>query len=55
MWRLAVPHQSVSIASFAALTEEDIDIIRQRGFKVNESRYNQCGVIPHFQIYRKKN
>ena len=55
MSRLAVPHQSVSIASFTALTEEDIDIIRQRGFKVKESQYKQCGVIPHFQIYWKKN
>ena len=37
MSRIAVPHQSVSIASFAALTEEDINIICQHGFKVNES------------------
>ena len=31
---IAVPPQSVIITSFVALTEEDIDIIRQRGFNI---------------------
>ena len=30
-WRKKADSKSVNIASFAALTEEDIDIIRQRG------------------------
>ena len=34
MVSIAVTSQSVSIASFAALTEEDIDIFRQRGFNI---------------------
>ena len=34
MLRTAVPPQSESTASFAALTKEDTDIIRQRGFNI---------------------
>ena len=34
MSRIAVPPQSVSIAISAALTKEDVDIIRQRGFNI---------------------
>ena len=33
-WRVKKDSKSVSIASFAALTEEDIDIICQRGFNI---------------------
>ena len=34
MLSIAVPPQSVIITSFTVLTEEDIDIIRQRGFNI---------------------
>ena len=33
-WRKKADSKSVNIASFAALTEEDINIIRQRGFNI---------------------